>query len=284
MKKICLLTFDVEEWFQVENLKGAIKRSDWDKKSSSVQKNSFKILGLLEKYQIPATFFVLGWIAKNIPAVIKEIFAQGHEIACHGYSHDLANQLPSQKIYDDISDSKQILENAISNKVLGYRAPSFSINDQILTILKEIGFLYDSSFNPFKLNSRHGQIHGLGKKIASGCYLTDSGIYELPLSTLYFYKIVIPLGGGAYFRIYPLWLFKPLVKYKLSRDPVYNFYLHPWEFEPEQEHIKNIKLNYKFRHYYGLKNTENKFEKFILFLKNINCEFLTMEQYLNRII
>jgi polysaccharide deacetylase family protein (PEP-CTERM system associated) len=284
LKKICLLTFDVEEWFQVENLKGAIQRSEWDTRRSSVERNSYKILNLLDKFNVPATFFVLGWIAEKNSGLIKDISRQGHEIACHGYGHDLANQLAFQKIYKDISGSKQLLENIIAHKVLGYRAPSFSINDQILNILKDLNFLYDSSFNPFKLNSRHGIIHKLGKKIAPGCYLTDSGLYELPLSNLYIYKVVIPLGGGAYFRIYPLWLFKPLVKYKLSGDPMYNFYLHPWEFEPEQEHIKNIKLNYRFRHYYGLKNTENKFEKFILYLKNIDCDFITMEQYIKRLI
>jgi len=280
---ICLLTFDIEEWFQVENLKRAIKKADWETMQSSVEKNTTIILDLLAQHQIPATFFVLGWIAEKNPKIVRTIAGQGHEIGCHGYGHDLADKLSGEQIRTDIQESRDLLENITGKKVRGYRAPSFSINDQILKTLKELDFLYDSSFNPFKLNTRHGTIYGLGQKIAPGCYLTDSGLYELPLSTLYANKLTIPIGGGAYFRIYPGWLFRPLVRYKLKREPLYNFYLHPWEFEPGQPRIKNIKLNYKFRHYYGLKNTEKKFTKLLIFLKKSGCKFMTMEEYVDRI-
>jgi polysaccharide deacetylase family protein (PEP-CTERM system associated) len=282
-KKTCLLTFDIEEWFQVENLKGAISREEWEEKSSTVQKNTACILDLLKKFNIKATFFILGWVAERQPDLVKYIYTQGHEVACHGYGHERANQLKGDDALRDITKSKNILKKIIGEEIVGYRAPNFSISDNILEHLKELNFVYDSSYNPFSLNRRYGSISGSLSKVGEGCYLTEKGIYEIPLSSHSFYNLPIPIGGGAYFRIFPFWLFKSLINRKLQNDPVLNFYLHPWEFEPKQERVKNIRLNYRIRHYYGLKNTEKKLEKLILFLKGLDCEFLTIHQYVVRV-
>jgi uncharacterized protein DUF3473 len=91
------------------------------------------------------------------------------------------------------------------------------------------------------------------------------------------------MAGGAYFRIFPFTIFKNLVKSKLRKDRLYHFYLHPWEFEPEQPKIKNIKFNYRLRHYTGLKRTERKFEKLIQFLKQMDCQFMTISEYIDKI-
>ncbi|MBN2367048.1 MAG: polysaccharide deacetylase family protein [Calditrichaeota bacterium] len=282
-KSICLLTFDVEEWFQVENLKGAISRSEWKHKKSTVSQNTHRILELLDKYHIPATFFILGWVAKRQPDLIREIFKQGHEVACHGYGHERANLLKEDHSLEDITRSKHILEDTISESVVGYRAPNFSISDVILEHLKELNFIYDSSYNPFQLNRRYGKIAGKLQQKSDGYYITQNGVYEVPLSSYQFKGIPIPIGGGAYFRIIPFRIFKKLVKSKLQQGSVYNFYLHPWEFEPQQERIKGIKLNYRFRHYYGLNHTAAKLEKLIIHLKELGSQFLTIKNFVQKV-
>lgn len=283
MKNFILFTFDLEEWFQVANLQSEISIKDWSNKKSTIEQNAERILSLLKKYNVPATFFILGWVAERHAEVVLRIKEEGHEIASHGYGHELANQLADEAIYNDILKSKQILEAISGERIDGYRAPNFSINDRVLEHLKNLGFIYDSSFNPFRLNPRYGTLQGLGHKIKAGCFQTKNGLYEVPLSSYSFFKLPVPIAGGAYFRIFPFWFFKSLVKRKLKQEPVFNFYLHPWEFEPEQERVKNIRWDYQFRHYYGLKRTAEKLEKLILFLKEKGSEFLTIREYVDRV-
>jgi polysaccharide deacetylase family protein (PEP-CTERM system associated) len=279
-RKRCLITFDVEEWFQVENLRAAIPRDDWSKYPSSVLKNTEQILALLQKHNLTATFFILGWVAERQPETVRIIARQGHEIACHGYNHDLTMQLSDSELMNDIINSRTILEKLSGQKISGYRAPNFSVNDRLLNFLKETGFKYDSSLNLFKLNPRHGTITMKSYKKNSILEL-ENGLFEIPISTLEYRSRHFPLGGGAYFRLMPLILFSRLVKRKLKKDNLYNFYLHPWEFEPGQPRMKNIRLNYRIRHYTNLKKTAVKFEEFISILKDYGCTFSTINQYLS---
>lgn len=283
-KKSCVLTFDIEEWFQVENLRTASPKKLWETQNSSVFGNTLKILSILEKHQVPATFFVLGWVAQRNPELLKEIASHGHEVACHGFGHDLTYELDEEKLMTDIRQAKQVLSSGVETEIVGYRAPNFSVDDRLLAILKQLGFRYDSSYNPFSLNKRYGSIRGKTVQLSTGCYRTENGIYELPISTLPVFGKPFPIGGGAYFRIFPLWLFQRLVRKKLNLDGYFNLYLHPWELEPEQPRITTIKLNYRFRHYYGLKHTAGKLEEFIQFLHKQKCRFLTMNQYLDQIL
>jgi polysaccharide deacetylase family protein (PEP-CTERM system associated) len=277
--KITLLTFDIEEWFQVENLNGIIRKNEWERKKSTVVQNTQRILDVLGKYKIPATFFILGWVAERQPDLVKDIFEAGHEIACHGYGHQLAYDLSEEELIKDVSDAKKILEDIIAFPISGYRAPNFSINDNIMLQLKRLKFIYDSSYNPFQMHGRYGSLHGLGEKVARGCYLTKSGLYEIPIPAITRFNVTVPIGGGAYFRIYPYWISKMFISRKLKQDKIYTMYLHPWEFEPEQERVESIKLNYKIRHYYGLKKTARKLIRLIEDLKKMECQFLTMRQY-----
>ena len=278
--KGCTLSFDVEEWFQVENLRGAIKKNEWESKTSSVEKNTDIIMEILSENNISATFFILGWIAEKNPNLVKVIARNGHEIASHGNTHDLTYDLSAEQLRTDISISKTKLENLIGNEISGYRAPNFSINDRLVDILIESGFKYDSSYNPFKLNKRYGSLN-IPMSPIGDIYIINDTLYEIPLSTLGIFSLQFPIAGGAYFRLLPSFLFKQFVKKEIQKNNFYNFYLHPWEFEPGQPRIKNIKFNYKIRHYTGLKNTAKKFSQFILFLKGMNCEFLTMSNYIS---
>jgi len=241
-----LLTIDVEDWFQVENFKQCIPFSSWSSYELRVEKNTHRLLDLLdtcngrrttdnrrgEKPQ--ATFFVLGWIAERLPHLVREIRSRGHEVASHGYQHNLCNQISPKDLKIDLIHSKNVLEDIIGDQVYGYRAPSFSISQDILKIIQDCGYLYDSSFNSFAMHGRYGHLdlsqngtRGIALQISSTqhqeplpreihdsdseAYFTGAKskiLYELPISNLKFAHRVFPWGGGGYFRLIPLPLFK----------------------------------------------------------------------------
>ena len=280
--KICTLSFDIEEWFQVENLKRAITRNDWKAKKSSVVKNTDLILEILDKHNIYATFFILGWVAEKNPGLVKKISSSGHEIASHGMGHELTYNLTDKELEEDISISKKILEDLSGKMVQGYRAPNFSVNDRLVRILIKNELKYDSSYNPFSLNKRYGSITMSMKRIGN-IFKIEDRLFEIPISSLNILSFPLPFGGGAYFRIIPSRIFIKSVKNIIYQEKFYNFYLHPWEFEPDQPRIKNIKLNYKIRHYTGLSKTLIKFDNFLYNLKDIDCQFMRMSDYLSLI-
>ena len=281
MEYKCILTFDIEEWFQVENLRSVFPKDIWNTQNSTVYQNVSRILDVLEKFKIKGTFFILGFVAENNPEVVKLISQKGHEIASHGTGHELTYNLNDNDLYDDIKTSKEKLEQIIGREISGYRAPNFSVNQKLIKILKDLKFKYDSSYYPFQFNKRYGKLEIGTNNSSNSFYRLNENFYEMPLSTVKILGKHIPMAGGAYFRIYPFTIFKHLVKQKIKRDGLFHFYLHPWEFEPEQPRIKDIKLNYRLRHYTGLKNTVTKFTKLIQFLKQMNCQFLTINEYLN---
>ncbi len=153
-----LLSIDVEDWFQVENLKEAIDIDSWSKKTSRIDRNINLILTILGERNIKGTFFVLGWIAEKYPYLIRKIHDEGHEIACHGYNHELVYSLSSDKFHKDVLNTKNILEDIIGEQIIGYRAPSFSITDWAIDILSELGFRYDSSLFLTIAHNRYGRL------------------------------------------------------------------------------------------------------------------------------
>lgn len=278
-KNICFLTFDVEEWFQVENLKKAVKQTDWGSYKSTVEQNIARILSVLAEDKIKATFFVLGYIAKRHPGVVRQIEAAGHEVASHGTGHAHTAQLNDEELFEDIKDSKETLESILGHPIAGYRAPNFSVSDRVIDILKKLNFKYDSSYNPFQLHDRYGHLSKY-KVQNRALFELDKDFYEFPISVIRFKNKPFPIGGGAYFRIFPFYLFNTLALKKIRQDGFFNFYLHPWEFEPEQPRIKKISLNHRLRHYTGLHKTERRLKKLIRNLKKNQTEFSTFSDYL----
>ena len=175
------LSFDIEDWFQVENFKSHVSRKDWDNFELRVVGNTRRILALLKTYNTKATFFVLGWIARKCPELVKEIHQQGHEIASHGFGHELVYKQTVEEFEKDIRGSKELLESIINQEVLGYRAPSFSITKDSLwaiDILKKAGFRYDSSIFPVSFHDRYGfeGMNNIPKRF-------ENGLLEIPIST-----------------------------------------------------------------------------------------------------
>jgi len=252
------LSFDIEDWFQVENLKGAIAAGNWDSCDLRVVSNTRKILELLRQHDTRATFFILGWVAERCPDLVREIVKGGHEIASHGYGHELVYTQSPDEFRRDIRRSIEIIEGLAGTPVRGYRAPSFSITPDIpwsLDILLEEGFTYDSSVFPTSFHDRYG-FNGSSRFP----FRFGNGLFELPLSTVRVGNRNIPAAGGGYFRLYPYRLFRYLCERLNTEGKPLIFYLHPWELDPEQPRIP-IRSDYRFRHYVNLSKTEKRLNR-----------------------
>ena len=271
------LSFDIEDWFQVENLKSKISFHEWDLHELRVVENTEKILSILEAANTKATFFVLGWIAEKCPDLVREIHHQGHEVASHGYSHQLVYDMTEKTFYEDIQRSKSFLEDAIKTKIFGYRAPSFSITKDslwALDLLKRAGFLYDSSIFPVRFHDRYGY---------TDCkeypFLWPNGLLEIPLAVYKIGNFPLPLAGGGYFRLLPYQYFKYFLNQINGLNKRFTFYLHPWELDNGQPRVK-IPFNYRFRHYVNLKYTEKNLN---ILLKDFKFERIMIAHQLENI-
>jgi polysaccharide deacetylase family protein (PEP-CTERM system associated) len=295
-----LLTFDVEDWFQVENFKDWIPFASWENQESRVVQSTHRILDLLDTVRQPssslgntaidlgrpgalavkATFFVLGWIAERFPELVVEIQARGHEIASHGYGHALANQMEGDALAMDLYRSKVILEDIIGAEVSGYRAPSFSISDAVLNQIREAGYRYDSSFNNFAYHGRYGTCDACQKAARRRGIAIDiaPGFCEIPISNFKWVGATIPLGGGGYFRLMPFPLYREGVRRIIAREHAYMMYLHPWEFDPMQPRDSAAPWAYRFRHTVNLSRTLPRLRRLIESFAS--CEFLTCREYL----
>jgi polysaccharide deacetylase family protein (PEP-CTERM system associated) len=259
---MALLSIDLEDWFQVENLKGAISRESWEVQELRVVRDVDIILSILGETSTRATFFVLGWIAEHVPSLVKRIHEQGHEIASHGYGHDLVYNLTQDQFREDVRISKNILEDLIGEQVIGYRAPSFSITDWAIDILIEAGFQYDSSLFPSLAHDRYGKFRHYVVQRETNVEL-EKGFREIVLSCLPILGKNIPWAGGGYFRVVPYAVFRGGVQRILRHKGIYCFYIHPWEFDPGQPRIDAVNALYRFRHYKNLAKTRERFVRLL---------------------
>jgi polysaccharide deacetylase family protein (PEP-CTERM system associated) len=276
--KTILITVDLEDWFQVENLRPAHPHTSWDSRELRVEANTHKLLDLFDQHNVRATFFVLGWLADKCPELIKEVSQREHEIASHGYNHQLCSELPRSALQEDILRSKTVLENITAKPVVGYRAPNFSLTNDLIDILGNLGFKYDSSYNNFGLNKRHGKADGLFNLSSNNHLVTKNGIMELPMSNLALAGRVIPWSGGGYFRFWPSALFHSGVSRILKHDDNYMFYCHPWEVDPDQPRVSSIGALSRFRHYLNLDQTLNRLDRF--FTRFHGGNFISCSNYL----
>jgi polysaccharide deacetylase family protein (PEP-CTERM system associated) len=281
--KTILLTFDVEDWFQVENFKEHISYSSWASRELRVEKNTVELLNLLADVptQVNATFFVLGWIAERCPGLIREIHQRGHEVASHGVNHHLCYNLTPEELRRDLVKSKSILEDILGVEVVGYRAPSFSITDDVLDIVREAGYLYDSSYNSYEGHGRYGALNLLKKeKQDLPIYSVASSFYEIPVTNLRIGSKIIPWGGGGYFRLLPSFLHRAGVKHILKQKGCYTFYMHPWEIDPDQPRVNDAKASFRYRHYVNLSGAKIKLKKLID--RNAGHSFLTCKEFIEK--
>jgi polysaccharide deacetylase family protein (PEP-CTERM system associated) len=247
---------DVEEHYQVEAFRGIIARDQWDRFESRVEVNTRRLLRLLEKRSITATFFMLGCVAERYPWLVRECVDAGHEIASHGWDHRPVTELTREEFRRDVRRTKNLLQQLGGVEVLGYRAPTYSIVKSTmwaLEVLLEEGYRYDSSIFPI-VHDRYGIPdaprfpHRL--KAPNGCELA-----EFPMSTVMLVGRRVPVAGGGYFRLMPYSLTRRALR-GINRDgqPAM-VYLHPWELDPDQPRLPVGPLT-RFRHLVNVGKTE----------------------------
>jgi polysaccharide deacetylase family protein (PEP-CTERM system associated) len=255
------MTVDVEDYFHVSAFENVIQPSDWESCRPTVDYNTRRLLDVFAQKQVKATFFILGWVAEAFPQLIKDIADQGHEVASHGMNHRRATTQSRKQFLQDIEQSVNVLQQHSGKKVLGYRAPSFSIgknNEWAFELLANLGILYSSSTYPI--------VHDLygTPDWPRFIHKRPEGIIEIPVPTLRTNGKNTGIGGGGYFRLYPYFLSKNRIKkYLNTENQPYNFYFHPWEIDPNQPRIKGLSFKSSLRHYINLSRMENKVEKLL---------------------
>jgi polysaccharide deacetylase family protein (PEP-CTERM system associated) len=256
-------TVDVEDYFQVSAFSDRVSRANWDEMECRVERNTDRLLSICDRCDVRGTFFVLGWVADRYPALVKRIANAGHEVASHGYWHQLVYDLTPEEFAKDIADSRDAIANACDVIVDTYRAPSFSIVQKslwALEILVEHGFTTDSSIFPISGHDLYG-IPNAQKEIHQ--IETFGGtLIEFPPSLWSRGRIQVPIGGG-YFRLLPLALTNKAIDTVRAEGRPAMFYMHPWEVDPEQPRIANAKLKSRFRHCVGLHRTQDRLERLL---------------------
>ncbi len=270
------MTVDVEDYFHVAALSKVISPSDWSMMEFRADRSTHLILDLFDAASIKATFFVLGWVADKDPGLIREIARRGHEIGCHGWSHQLVYEQSREVFREEARRSKALLEDLSGKRIRGYRAASYSITAQSLWALDELidlGFEYDSSIFPI----RHDRYGIPGARVHPGEVRAPSGrsIVEFPLSTAHVAGKRVPCCGGGYFRLIPYrmtrWL---LASINREQRVPFIFYLHPWELDPGQPRFE-AGWRSKFRHYTNLGACEARLRQLVT-----DFVFVTVQQVL----
>jgi polysaccharide deacetylase family protein (PEP-CTERM system associated) len=258
-----ILSVDVEDYFQVQAFAGSVDRRAWSTYPSRVVRNTERLLDLFDELNLTATFFILGWVARRYPSLVRTIVARGHEPACHSYWHRLIFNLTPDEFREDTQRAKDVIEQAGGVEIHGYRAPSFSITERSLwafDVLAELGFLYDSSVFPV----RH-DLYGIKDASRTPVSVkTPSGsLLEFPLATFRYKRFPnFPVAGGGYLRMLPFWYTRAGVESAWREGLPVVSYVHPWELDPDQPRL-NVPLKSRLRHYTGLKRTEAHLRKLL---------------------
>ncbi|MFC4295543.1 XrtA system polysaccharide deacetylase [Novosphingobium tardum] len=252
------MSVDVEDWFQVGAFEGTIARAAWDTLETRVEANCDRVLALFDAAGIRATFFTLGIVAARHPAMLRRIAAQGHEIASHGWDHQRVHTLDARSFADDLRRTAGLLESTCGQAVVGYRAPSFSIDARTPwahEILAEQGYRYSSSVAPVA----HDHYGWRAAPRFAFRPVAHSPLIEVPVTTAEFAGLRFAAGGGGFFRVLPYALARWAIKRVNERDarPA-AFYFHPWEIDPDQPRVPGAKLRSRLRHYTGLAEMEGK--------------------------
>jgi len=252
------ISVDVEDYFHASAFDRVVARASWDDYESRVVANTHRLLDLFDEQRVSGTFFVLGWVAKKFPSLVQDIASRGHELASHGYHHQLVYLLTPAQFRDDVRRAKDTIEEAGGVRVRGYRAPSFSIVKSslwALDVLIEEGHTYDASIFPI-----HHDRYGIADAPRSAHVIQRGvgSIVEVPASTVRIGATNYPIAGGGYFRLFPY----AATKWGISRvnnhdgEPVV-LYIHPWEVDPEQPRLEASRAT-QLRHHVGMTTTIDK--------------------------
>lgn len=256
------MTVDVEDYFHATAFDRSLSRSSWSERDSRVERNTRHLLAFFHEHRVRGTFFILGWVAERYPALVRDIAAAGHEIASHGFHHQLVYTMTVDQFREDVRRAKATIENAGGCVVRGYRAPSFSIVESslwALDVLIEEGHTYDASVFPI-YHDRYGipdaprRAHAIRRPAGL--------ITEVPASTVRLGGTNVPIAGGGYFRLFPYAFTRWAVGRVNGEGEPVTFYIHPWEIDPEQPRLATSRLA-AFRHYTNLGDTLNRLGRLV---------------------
>ncbi|PTM46081.1 polysaccharide deacetylase family protein (PEP-CTERM system associated) [Sphingomonas aerolata] len=241
------MSVDVEDWFQVGAFETVIDKADWDSLQPRVEANTDAVLALFAESGVHATFFTLGWVAHRYPALIRRIVDAGHEIASHGWDHQRVFTMDAGLFRTDLARARAAIEDAAGQRVTGYRAPSFSIDQRTPwahAVLAEEDYAYSSSVAPLA----HDHYGWRDAPRFAFRPLADSALLEVPVTVAQFGTRRVATGGG-FFRLLPAALMDFAVRQVNAADHPAMFYFHPWEIDPAQPRVAAAPLRSKIRHY-----------------------------------
>jgi polysaccharide deacetylase family protein (PEP-CTERM system associated) len=257
------LSVDVEDWFQVGAFESVIERDDWNSLADRVERNVHAILDMFDEAQVKATFFALGWVAQRHGGLMHEIVVRGHELASHGWDHGRVFRMERKAFAEDIARARKVLEDAAGVRVVGYRAPSFSIDRRTpwaFMELAEQGYAYSSSVAPI------GHDHYGWPDAPRFAFrpLPWSELVELPVTTAMFAGKRLAAGGGGFFRVIPYAFTRWAIRQVNGREgrPAI-FYFHPWEIDPGQPRVAGAPLKSRLRHYASLEKMAGKLRQLV---------------------
>ncbi|AJP72379.1 XrtA system polysaccharide deacetylase [Sphingomonas hengshuiensis] len=255
------LSVDVEDWFQVGAFEHSIRRTDWDGLEHRVEANTDKVLALFDRAGVKATFFTLGWVAERYPALIRRIAEAGHEVASHGWDHQRVFTMGPEQFRADLAAARTALEDASGTRVIGYRAPSFSIDRRTPwahAILAEAGYSYSSSVAPV----RHDHYGWPDAPRRAYRPVEGAALIEMPITLAEIFGRQVTTGGG-FFRLLPGAVTARAVRAANREGAPAIFYFHPWEIDPEQPRVTAAPLKSRLRHYARLGAMAGKVERLI---------------------
>ncbi len=255
-----ILTFDIEEWFHILDNNSTKTVNEWKNYESRIHKNMEHIFSILDKMNVKATFFCLGWIAETYPEIIKQIADRGYEIGSHTRMHQLVYEQSQKEFSDDLEHSIKTLEDITGKKVKCFRAPGFSITENekwAFEVLAKNGIEVDCSV--FPAPRAHGGFPSYNSPKPSIIEYKGIQLKELPINYVSLFGKSVIFSGGGYFRLFPYHLIKKWTK----KSDYLMSYLHPRDFDYKQPMIKDLPITRKFKSYVGLKGATNKLEKWL---------------------
>lgn len=255
------LTIDLEDYFHTEVASQGVSFEDWERQPPRIEASTHRLLDLLDRNQTRATFFVLGWVAKRHPHLVREIHIRGHEIGCHSLNHQLISRMNPSEFYENTRIAKNLIESIVREPVLGYRAPCFSIAptcEWAFDVLSHLGFEYDSSIHPV-----HHPVYGNSNAPRGAYRVGHDRILELPIATWKVAGRNLPVGGGAYLRLLPYqYIHRGLAAWEKEMAIPAMLYLHPWEIDPYQPYIP-LSFPSRIRQTWGTATMEEKLQRLL---------------------
>jgi polysaccharide deacetylase family protein (PEP-CTERM system associated) len=276
----CFLTLDLEEWYHLEYARPYATAID------SQQRFVPGVIPFLERMAqegIYMTVFVLGSIADQNPGLVKQICEMGHEIGCHGLNHDLVYHMSDRKFRDETTRARDMISDAVGCAILGYRAPCYSMTNSKLDLLWDMGFVYDSSFIRFKQHELYSVLDMSSFEKVESLIYRKGGHYEFEIPTVNILGVSVPISGGGYFRLFPLWLTKALMRKHWLLESNFVLYVHPFEISGsvKLKHAGRLGLANYLRFQIGRRTFLEKLYSYLRFLRSCQVRFMRFADYVN---